>query len=108
MTTFLVTGSLGTLVGCDSLWQYAMLWCMTCIPFFTTLWEENTTGYFYLPIVNGVGEGTLAACIVCNTVGIFSRLIFMNQVVLFGKLIYVRDITVFCFFICGPIFAVIK
>ena len=108
MTTFLITGALGTLIGCDSLWQFSLLWCMTCIPFFTTLWEENATGFFYLPPINGVGEGTVAASIACHLVGFYSRSFFMTQVNVFGLSLFIRDITVVVFFGFGFVFGIIK
>ena len=107
MTSYLITGALGTLIGCDSLWHYVFIWCMACIPFFTTLWEENATGYFYLPPINGVGEGAVAACVACHIMG-FYKSIFMTKVNLFGMTMLLRDITVSIFFCFGVTFSVIR
>lgn len=108
MTSVLITGALGSVVGCDSVWQYTLLWCMVCLPFFTTIWEENATGFFYLPVLNGVGEGTVCACIVFNIIGHYTKAPFMSYVHIFNTDILVRDIAVFAFFSAGVFFAILK
>lgn len=108
MTTYLIAGALGTLIGCDSMMSHTMIWCMICIPFFTTLWEENQTKYFYLPVVNGVGEGTIIACIAANVAGFYGRTPFLHRFSLLGYSILVRDALIAVFFSCGIIFAILK
>ena len=54
------------------------MWLMTSIPFFLNTWEEFYTGELNLPIVHGVSEGTLTACIAMALTGYYG-LEFWNQ-----------------------------
>ena len=43
-------------------WRHFALWAVAVGPFFANTWEENWTGEFHLPIINGPNEGIIIIC----------------------------------------------
>lgn len=107
MTTFLITGAIGSVVGFDRCIHFAVLWFMVIFPFFATIWEENLTHYFYLPIVNGVSEGALVTSGVIATTGYLGNQIFHDNITLFGNEYRMLEIAVLGFFLTGFTFFLI-
>lgn len=81
---------------------------MVVFPFFATIWEENITKFFYLPLINGVSEGTLVTCAAIHYFG-FLGVDYLNETqLLLGHNILKRDILLFVFFGIGVVFALIS
>ncbi len=74
------------------------MWCMTCVPFFLNTWEEYYTGELNFPMIHGVSEGTVIACIAMIVAGLFGRDFWFMNVNLFLFDIQVNHlITMTCF-----------
>ena len=108
ITTYLISSILCSVLGCTKLWQFTLLWYMTCIPFFGVIWEENINKYFYLPPINGVAEGTLIISFVLHTTAYYGieeffgmkiPISFLKQ----GLEVELKSITVTVFFCFGLI-----
>ncbi len=71
LTTFIFTLSLASVVKLgknkinylDQPIYYSLLWLMACGAFFFTTLEEYFTDIMFFPIIHGVSEGTLCACV---------------------------------------------
>jgi ethanolaminephosphotransferase len=74
---------------------------MTSIPFFLNTWEEYYTGELNFPIVHGVSEGTLVACIVMNLSGFLGTDIWLNKVNILGYSLQINKFALTINFICG-------
>lgn len=81
---------------------------MTSLPFFLNTWEEYYTGELNLPIINGVGEGTVCACIVMIITGELGREFWVQEINLNGNLIKLNHLCVIIFFSSGLFFAIIS
>ncbi len=81
---------------------------MTCFPFFFNTWEEYYSGELNLPIINGVGEGTVVACIVMIFSGEVGKEFWSQNVNLFGETYILKHITVIVFFLTGVSFSVLN
>jgi ethanolaminephosphotransferase len=57
---------------------------MICVPFFLNTLEEFYTGELNLPILNGVSEGTVMACIAMCTSGFMGVDWWFNEITIFG------------------------
>lgn len=108
MTTYLITSSIGSIVGCTELYQYVLLWFMAIFPFFAVLWEENLAGYFYLPPFNGVSEGSIITCIAIHIFGFFGNDFLDNYLIVLNYSIQYRNFIVISFFLIGSIFAILS
>lgn len=97
MTSFIITGAIGSVIGATSLHQYAVLWLMAAFPFYSSIWEENITGFLYLPPINGVSEGAVVTSIALHTFGTFG-VNFLNQsTVILGINLTYRNALIFGF-----------
>lgn len=104
ITSYLITGSIGSIFGCSQLWHYTLLWLMASFPFFAVVWEENINRFFYLPPINGVAEGTLIVSIVLHTSAIIGlEEVFGRKLTLFGIERELKDFIVVVFFCFGVI-----
>lgn len=63
MTTFVFTLGLSTIIKLDEPLYYSLMWFMACGAFFFTTLEEYFTEIMYFPIMHGVSEGTVCACV---------------------------------------------
>jgi len=81
---------------------------MTSFPFFLNTWEEYYTGELNLPVVNGVGEGTVIACIVMIITGELGREFWVQEIELFGDIYKTNHVMVILFFLSGLFFAIIS
>ena len=81
---------------------------MTSLPFFLNTWEEYYTGELVLPIVNGTGEGNVAACIVMMITGELGREFWIQKINFVGFTTSVNHLSVILFFITGFFFAVLS
>jgi len=79
---------------------------MTCIPFFLNAWEEYYTGELNLPLIHGVSEGTLAACIVMCLSGYYGDNFLLVKINLYGGIYQVNHIIVMTCFLTGLGFAI--
>lgn len=98
LTTFLFAMSLASVVKIEGPFWFSIFWLMISITFFFHTLEQYYTGVLYLPIINGVGEGTLFACIIMIFTSIVGQNFWLNNVELFGRLFrYSEIITTFAF-----------
>ena len=105
ITTYLITLTICSIVGCDKAWHYALLWSMVSLPFFATLWEENINKYHYLHVINGVSEGSLVTCGVIHACGYFgSDYFFGGERNIFGFVLDGTSVGVIGFFSTGLTF----
>lgn len=81
---------------------------MTSFPFFLNTWEEYYTGELNLPIINGVGEGTVLACITMIISGEMGRDFWIQDIELLGNIFKLNHVTVVIFFLSGLLFAIIS
>ena len=81
---------------------------MTSFPFFLNTWEEYYTGELNLPIINGVGEGTVFACIVMIISGELGREFWIQEINLLGNIYKLNHVIVIIFFFSGLLFAMIS
>lgn len=81
---------------------------MTSFPFFLNTWEEYYTGELNLPIINGVSEGTIIACIVIIMTGEFGRDIWIQKISIFGEAYMLNHLLVVIFFLSGALYALIS
>ena len=81
---------------------------MTSFPFFLNTWEEYYTGELNLPIINGVGEGTVMACIVMIITGELGREFWIQEITILNKNYLLNHITVIIFFSSGLFFAMVS
>jgi ethanolaminephosphotransferase len=70
LTTFIFTLSLSTIIALgkhvlilDEPLYYSLMWLMACGAFFFTTLEEYFTEIMYFPLLHGVSEGTVCACV---------------------------------------------
>jgi len=108
LVTFLLTLSLGTIVGLDNPIWYSIIWFMAnCAFYFTTL-EEYFTGIMFFPTFSGVAEGCLCACAGMITMGFKGQLVF-DYIVDFGvfKLKLNEFLTLICF-IASTVFSMMS
>lgn len=81
---------------------------MTSFPFFLNTWEEYYTGELNLPIINGVGEGTVLACIVMIMSGELGREFWIQDIEIIGNIYKLNHVMVVLFFLSGLYFALIS
>jgi ethanolaminephosphotransferase len=81
---------------------------MTSLPFFLNTWEEYYTGELNLPIVNGVGEGTVCACIVLIISGELGRDFWIQEITIMNNIFKLNHVIVLIFFSSGAFFALIS
>lgn len=108
MTSFLITGGVASVMKCTHLYQYAMIWLMVAFPFYATIWEENITKFFYLPLINGVSEGTLITCTAFHYFGYYGVDYFDEMQPVFGVSVQMRDLFLLTFFMIGVGFMLIS
>lgn len=108
MTSFLITGGIAAVLKCTHLYQYTMIWLMVAFPFYATIWEENITKFFYLPLINGVSEGTLVTCAALHYFGFYGVDYFDDMIFVLGFKVQKRDLFLLTFFSFGIIFALIS
>jgi ethanolaminephosphotransferase len=71
---------------------------MTCVPFFLNTWEEYYTGELNFPMIHGVSEGTVIACIAMIIAGFFGQSFwFINLNLYFFEIQINHLITLACF-----------
>lgn len=108
MTSYLITTTIGTIIGCTRLIEYVILWLMVAFPFFAVIWEENFTHYFYLPIINGVSEGTVVTCLALHLFGFYGTKFLNQTLIIFGTAHTLRTIVIVSFFMFGVIFSLMR
>jgi ethanolaminephosphotransferase len=84
------------------------MWLMTSIPFFLNTWEEFYTGELNLPIVHGVSEGTLTACIAMALTGYYGLEFWNQEANILGLVLKYNEITTLFCFITGMFFALLS
>ncbi len=85
-----------------------MFWLTTSFPFFLNTWEEYYTRELNLPIINGVSEGTVIACISMIMSGELGREFWIQDVEIIGNIYKLNHITVILLFLSGSFFAIIS
>ena len=113
MTSYLITGSIATVAGATHFYQYALLWLMVGFPFYTVILEENLSGFFYLPIINGVSEGSVVTSMALHFIAYNGNDKFKEDIKLFSfnskdYIVKIADVVIFCFFCIGFFFFLIK
>lgn len=106
-TTFLFTMGLGTSTRLDSTLYFALIWMMTAFPFFLNTWEEYYTGELNLPVINGVSEGAVIACLIMISGGLFPEF-WVQQATIFGHTIKFNEIAVILGLSSGCLFGLIS
>ena len=82
---------------------------MACGAFFFTTLEEYFTDIMYFPIIHGVSEGTLCACIAIIFAGFKGGDFFKNTIVdLYISKLGLNDFLTIIFFFISNIFSVIS
>jgi ethanolaminephosphotransferase len=85
-----------------------LFWLTTSFPFFLNTWEEYYTRELNLPIINGVSEGTVIACISMIMSGELGREFWIQDVEIIGNIYKLNHITVILLFLSGSFFAIIS
>jgi hypothetical protein len=81
-----------------------MLWLMTSITFFFNTWEEYETDKFDLPIINGVNEGCLIACLVMIFTAVVGGEFWLQTFDFMGQTWRYNNATVVAFFASSMLF----
>lgn len=79
---------------------------MISIPFFLNTWEEYYTGALNFPIIHGVSEGNLIACIAMNLSGAYGLEFWLTKYTLFNIEMPLNQWTVLSCFISGVGFGI--
>lgn len=77
------------------------MWFMICIPFFLNTWEEYYTGELNFPMIHGVSEGTLIACIAMHLAGFLGIEFWLQKLDLIYFTIQVNQFVTFLCFTAG-------
>jgi len=81
---------------------------MTSFPFFLNTWEEYYTGELNLPIINGISEGTVIACIILIMSGELGREFWIQEIGFFGNFFKLNHLSVIIGFSSGLLFSMIS
>lgn len=88
ITTFFLSIILCSIMKLNSGFWYGLFWFFIAFPFFMCTWEQNITGFLYLPVINGVSEGSLLALIAMIFTGIMGQDFWVIEVVTLNSYTY--------------------
>lgn len=81
---------------------------MTSIPFFLKTWEEYYTGELNFPIIHGVSEGTVVACLAMHATGFLGRDIWFQNIPIMQYQFQMNHIIVSSSFLWGLLMALVS